>query len=142
MTPGEPWSVTVNLHRRLQSDAPDDKSRRRRKKSPLKGAISGSHWLLTRTASRLVPVAGQVGGDFKREGPERAAMLAESFAVQINIGHQAGRLEPQKISLPDCGAPRSSRAGTSRVRDKKSFPCCALPSPNCAEGKPPASRRR
>ena len=46
---------------------------------------------------------GQVGGDFKREGAERAAMLAEPFAVQINIGHQAGRLEPQKISFAGLG---------------------------------------
>ena len=39
--------------------------------------------------------------DFKTKCSETAAMFAQRFAVQINICHQARRLEPQKISFAD-----------------------------------------
>ena len=86
---------------------------------------------------------GQVGGDFKSEGAERAAMLAEPCRLQINIRHHGWPPQTAKNIFCRIGAIRcSSRAGTSRARDKSPFPAAPLPNPNCAEWKPPASRRR
>ena len=61
--------------------------------------MSGSHLLLTRTASRFVPVADKLVGDFETERAETTAMFAKPFAIQINVGDQARRFEPQEISF-------------------------------------------
>ena len=78
-------------------------------------------------------------GDFKTERAEPAAMFAEKIAVQINVGEQARRFEPQKIAFAGLRLEIQFAPIPARPAVIILSLLAPLPSPSCAEWKPSAS---